>query len=342
MKDRQITAVDRDEIRTRLLATTLRMGQIDVNGKCNAKCWYCPVKYQGNPKEFAVQMPLDKLDHILGNLRASPLIPSEFRFLYSCHYNEVLLYQHFEEMLPLFRRHGFATMILSNGTPLTPQKTDLIVANKDVILGVALNIPALDRDDWSRKVGLPISMHKLLLRNLDYLHEKYPATIQINCDISPLGQMDKGMVTSKKDADAIAAAFKARYPKFRISLLERLSDRAGRLEEHAVLTRHNKAQGRVIGCAHSGAKDGGRVFGWVHINAKGDLFLCCDDYEMKYCFGNLLTESFEDAWMSDKHIEIISSAFSAICRNCQFRIEEACSHNQTLSTITPQNSNFTA
>jgi hypothetical protein len=46
--------------------------------------------------------------------------------------------------------------------------------------------------------------------------------------------------------------------------------------------------------------------------------------------------------MSDKHIEIISSAFSAICRNCQFRIEEACSHNQTLSTITPQNSNFTA
>lgn len=316
------TTVDLDEIRARLSDVSPHAGQIDVNGKCNAKCWYCPVKYQGNPEEFAVQMPPEQLDRILDNLRSSPLISSDFKFLYSCHYNEVLLYRYFEEMLPIFRRHGFATMILSNGTPLTPQKTDLIVANKDVIWGVALNIPALDRNEWSQKAGLPVSMHKSLLRNLDYLHEKYPATIQVNCDLNPQGQMEKSMGSSKEEADAIVAAFKARYPKFSVTLLERLSDRAGRLEKHTVLARHNKAQGRVVGCTHSGAEKGGRVFGWLHINARGDLFLCCDDYEMEYCFGNLLAESFEEAWMSYRHVEVIASAFSAICRNCQYRLEE--------------------
>jgi hypothetical protein len=165
-------------------------------------------------------------------------------------------------------------MILSNGTPLTPKKTDLIVANKDVIWGVTLNIPALEQDDWSRKVGLPVSMHKILLRNLDYLHEKYPATIQVNIDINKVGLMENSFINTKEEANSIVAKFKARYPNFSIKLLERLSDRAGRLEKLAVLTRHDEARERVVGCLHSGISNGGRVFCWIHINARGDLFLC--------------------------------------------------------------------
>jgi len=320
MKGDPPTANDRDEIRARLGDTPLRMGQIDLNGRCNAKCWYCPVKYQGNPAAFAVQMPPEQLEHVLRNLRSSPLISPDLRFVYSCHYNEVLLYRHFAEMIPLFRRYRFATMILSNGTPLTPEKTDLIVASPDVMWGITLNIPALDRDDWARKAGFPASMHRILLRNLDYLHDKYPATIQINCATGGQGLLDHGQGNSKEEVAAIGAAFRARYPNFRVVLQEWLSDRAGTLAKLGVLTRNQQAQRQVVGCSHS-LNEGGRLFGWFHINAKGDLFLCCDDFEMEYCFGNLLDRPFEEVWRSDGHVEAIVRAQGNICRTCEFRIE---------------------
>ncbi len=91
MKILPIIARNRDEIHKALKESPLRLGQIDVNGTCNAKCWYCPVKYEGNPADFKVQMSLEQLDHILGNLRSSPLIPPSFKFLYSSHYNETLI-----------------------------------------------------------------------------------------------------------------------------------------------------------------------------------------------------------------------------------------------------------
>lgn len=313
-------AASREEIIARLADTPLRIGQIDVNGKCNAKCWYCPVKYQGNPEEFAVQMSIGELDRVLGNLRASPLIPAAFRFLYSCHYNEVLLYKHFAELPAVFRKHGFATMILSNGTPLTPEKTDIIVANGDVIWGVTLNIPALDQDDWARKAGFPASRHRLLLRNLDYLHERYPASIQINCSTSPAGMLDNAMANTPEEAEAIAESFRSRYPKFKVGLQPWLSDRAGKLASHAVLTHDQHAVREVVGCAHS-ANDGGRVFGWVHVNARGELFLCCDDYDMEYRFGNLLEQDFAEAWCSSAHVDAIFASRQGICRTCQFRVE---------------------
>ncbi len=314
------TAADRDAIRAQLASAPPRMGQIDVNGKCNARCWYCPVKYQGNPEEFAVQMPVADVGRVLGALRNSALIPPTFRFLYSCHYNEVLLYRHFAEMIPVFRRYGFATMILSNGTPLTPEKTDLVLANPDVFWGITLNVPALERGDWAAKAGMPARMHDLLLRNLDYLHGKGRASIQINCATGGSGLLGKGIGGSKESAEAIARGFRARYPGFNVVLQEWLSDRAGKLERHGALTHRQSATRQVVGCSHS-ANDGGRIYGWVHINARGDLFLCCDDFDMAYCFGNLLEQPFEKVWMSEAHVDAIVRAQAGICRSCQFRVE---------------------
>lgn len=315
------TARNRDEILACLQNTPLRIGQIDVNGKCNAKCWYCPVRYEGNPAEFAVQMPLETLDEILGKLRSSPLIPADFRFLYTCHYNEVLLYRHFAELPGIFRKHGFATMILSNGTPLTPDKTDIILANQDVIWGLALNIPALEEGDWARKTGFPASMHRKLLRNLDYLHEHRGATIQINCATNATSVLGEGMSNTREEAEAIAAAFRQRYPAFKVSLQTWLSDRAGKLGEHGAISLQQDARRAVIGCSHS-ANEGGRVFGWLHINARGELFLCCDDYEMRYRFGDLTRQDFAEAWLAQEHIDAIEASRKGICRHCPFRIEE--------------------
>ena len=387
-------ASSREEIRERLLNTPLKIGQIDVNGKCNAKCWFCPVAYEGNPEKFAVQMPIEDLDHILGNLRTSKVLPPEFEFLYTSNYNEVLMYRHFDEMIPVFRKHGFRTLILSNGTPLTPRKTDVIKAKEDVIAGICLNIPAFEQDDWTKKVGLAASVHKQLMKNLDYLHERYAATIQINADPDQQFIMKNGFHETREDVDRIASQFRERYPNFNVYILDSLSDRAGILEKYDVLTRKSplpvfsfgtkslqestnwstwaswrlssgidpveifdvlvrngfllasirelfgerypsnrekwmsdqvlinsgEKLRNIIGCAHS-ASDGGRIYGWIHIAPTGDLFLCCDDYEMEFCFGNLLEKSFDDIWLSDEHVHAIERAHQSLCQGCNYRIE---------------------
>lgn len=323
MSEFQVQA-NRDAIREQLAAMPLRMGQIDVNGKCNAKCWYCPVKYVGNPKEFAVQMTATELDHVLGQLRNSPLVSINFKFLYSCHYNEVLLYRNFAEMIPVFRRHGFSTMILSNGTPVTPEKTDLILDNPDVFWGILLNIPALDRDEWIAKVGMSASVHQVLLRNLDYLHDKgkTKAKIQINCATGNTGLLEMSIGGNQESAEEIARSFRTRYPNFEIVVQTWLSDRAGKLEKLKVLSQNQRANTEVIGCSHS-SDEGGRVYGWVHINARGDRFLCCDDFDMDYCFGNLHRNTLVEIWLSEAHVDAIARAQAGICRSCQFRVKRS-------------------
>ena len=42
--------------------------QIDPFGYCNAKCWFCPVRYQKNPPHAAKHMSLDLLDKIFSEL----------------------------------------------------------------------------------------------------------------------------------------------------------------------------------------------------------------------------------------------------------------------------------
>ena len=42
--------------------------QLDPFGVCNAKCWFCPVKYKGNPAEGKEVMSIELLEKIIINL----------------------------------------------------------------------------------------------------------------------------------------------------------------------------------------------------------------------------------------------------------------------------------
>lgn len=311
------TSNTREDILNKLKTTKIRVGQIDTNGKCNAACWYCPVKYDGNPKEFAKQTSVEDLRTILSNLRSSTLFPKETQFLYSSHYNEILLYRHFEEMLKLFKEFNFMTMILSNGTPLTPEKIKIINNNKEVVSGICLNIPAIEKSEWARKAGFSENIHRVLLNNLDYLNKNNSGdvTIQVNCSSDVKNLRNLGMYTSPEDLANIVSAFKSKYNTFNVTTNTGLSDRAGKLGDSNAITPLVKIKKIVTGCSHSG-NNGGRVFEWIHINSLGDLFICCDDYNMKYRFGNLLDKSFDDIWLSEEHIDQILLARNEICTRC--------------------------
>ena len=96
--------------------------QIDPFGYCNAKCWFCPVKYEGNPIHTAKHMSPDLMDKILLNLykeKSNGVVSPNFNHFYTAHYNEILLYKYLDEMLYLCKCYNFKTMILSNGLKQT-------------------------------------------------------------------------------------------------------------------------------------------------------------------------------------------------------------------------------
>lgn len=294
-------------------------GQFDFNGLCNAKCWYCPVKYEGNPDEFKTNTSIDNIQLMLSNIRSSKYIRPGFDFAYTCHYNEILLHPQFEKILSSFRMHGMRTMILTNGTPLIPSKLDIILRYPDVITGICLNIPDSDVEKWAAKAGFSKSVYVTLTRNLEYLNKMYPgATIQVNT--SNHGVTSNGFIGSHEENTRITQTFNQLYPNLNVSILTWLSDRAGRLSEHKVMLDKIPKKGKVIsGCSHSDPT-GGRIYSWFHVNSKGDMFICCDDYDMKYKFGNLLEKSFDEIWESTEHAEAVLLAQSEICKSCSFAV----------------------
>lgn len=327
--------------------------QIDPFGICNAKCWFCPVKYKGNPENGKEIMSSDLFEKIIKNLieeREKPngLVGKNFNGFYTAHYNEVLLYPHFEEMLKICRKYKLVTMILSNGLPLTPNKVDILKKYEDVLSGICLNTPAFDAETWSKRSGINIKQFDRLISNITYAVEQLPNmvknkafSIQINGShelsfTDKGGWMERGpqfptdMDLSVTDGELAQQKKKAQelFPNVNIFTSPYLVDRAGLLDEVMTnkpaieknLKRNDKTK-KVVGCGN-GREVGGRPIGWLHVNSSGKAFLCCNDYDMEVQFGDFKTQQLSDFWGTSEHIKKVEESYETICRNCASAIFE--------------------
>jgi len=348
-----IEVSDFDKIKNEFNKHKISQLQLDPYGVCNAKCWYCPVKYKGNPIEGREVMSVELLEKIIKNLideREKPdgLVSKAFNGFYTAHYNEILLYPHFEELLKLCRKYKLVTMVLSNGVPLTRDRIDILKEYQDVLSGICLNTPAFDAETWSKRSGINIKQFDTLIDNITYAVEQLPNmvknkafSIQINGvhDLSfgdKGGWLDKGeqfptdIDLNVQSGELVQQEKKARelFPNVNIFTVPYLIDRAGLLDEvitnkHAIernLMKNNQNK-KVIGCGN-GREVGGRPIGWVHVNATGKAFLCCNDYDMEMQFGDFKTQELKDFWGNDSHIEKIEESYNTICRNCASAIFE--------------------
>jgi MoaA/NifB/PqqE/SkfB family radical SAM enzyme len=327
--------------------------QLDPYGVCNAKCWFCPVAYKGNPENGKGVMSVELLEKIIKNLidereKDNGLVSKSFNGLYTSHYNEILLYPHFEEFLKLCRKYKLVTMILSNGVPLTPKKIDLIKEYRDVISGICLNIPAFDAETWSKRAGINVKQFDKLIDNINYFREQLSDmvrnkvfSIQINGS-HELSFGDKGGWLEKgkkfptdidldvKNGELVQQERKARelFPDVNIFNVPYLIDRAGLLDDvmsnKPAIQKNlmkNNLNKKVIGCGN-GREVGGRPIGWIHINSAGKAFLCCNDYDMEVQFGDFKTQQLSDFWGTDEHINKIEESYNGICRSCASAIFE--------------------
>lgn len=323
-------------VESRLAKAKIQRVQLDVFGFCNAKCWYCPVKYIPQPEEGMVQMPLETVEKILSQLydertKEDSIIGDEFGLIMFNHYSEILLYKDFAGLLELMRKYrGLQTYILSNGVNLTKDKVDLIKEYKDVITHVGLNIPAFERELWSKRAGFPEKRFDDLVANLEYAQQELAylgSDLQIHVngmnDIDFTGRTTKGpkfdelgidLDTETGEWQAQIALAKNLFPGYTVNP-GHLMDRTGLLSDYIsnkeMQERRLKSR-IVVGCGNWGD----RTTEWLHINAAGDVILCCNDYNFDYKFGNINTQSIREIWGSDAHAATVERAYREICVNC--------------------------
>jgi radical SAM protein with 4Fe4S-binding SPASM domain len=334
------------DTREKIKNTKIKSLQLDPFGYCNAKCWFCPVKYQELPIEGKVTMSVENLAKILDNLieerdRPDGLVDPGFRFFYTAHYNEILLYKHFENLLELCRERNLVTMVLTNGVPLTPEKTDLINNYKDVVVGLCMNTPAFERDIWVKRTGFKPQQFDKLIDNIKYAENKLDhlkpnaISIQINGvnDQSFDGKwLQKGpeFDTLEMDLDVTTGELstqlglaKKLFPTINVFENSHLIDRAASLNH--IMTNSESIQRLVFNGKKTviGCKNGGdRTTEWLHVNAAGDAFICCNDYNYDYKFGNIIDMPLRDFWGNDEHVKVVEHSYKTMCRNCSFAVAE--------------------
>lgn len=323
-------------VEKRIAKTKIKRLQLDLFGFCNAKCWYCPVRYVPQPEEGKVQMPIEMVERIFQQFteerdREDGIVVDDFNLFMTTHYSEILLYQNFEELLKLARKYGLYTMILSNGVNLTKEKVDIIREYSDVVLQVGLNIPAFEEKLWADRTGfLPKQFYKLMDNlkyagdQLDFLGENLCIHVNgINKDefnsnfVSrgpKFGELNMNLDPKTGEHEKQYKLAKKMFPAFNVGKAT-LMDRGGMITDYIDNQKYMTEQLKekvVVGCNNWGD----RTTEWVHINSRGDLILCCNDYHFDYIFGNIGETDLRDIWGSPKHVETVERAYENICTKC--------------------------
>ncbi len=305
--------------------------QLDPNGLCNAGCWFCPVAYEANPEIGKKTMPVETIRSIIKQVKdgMGDFVSPEFNFVYTAHYNEVLIYKYFKEMLQVFREFKLGTMVLTNGIALTKEKTDLITEYSDVVWGLHFNVPSANADTWAKMTNKNPKMHERVMENIRYAIDTFPKD-RISLQINGIKESSLQHMTIMENAPDLnlddntgdtAIAHKEMvelFPEIPISINASLVDRAGYLDVRRVMKNKITSIGKVIGCNNMGS----RPETWLHINANGDVFICCNDYDFDTIFGNINEKSIKEIWESQERKNMIANSYDTLCKTCVHAIWE--------------------
>ena len=317
--------------------------QLDPNGLCNSSCWFCPVAYKPNPEFAKGNMSLEMLESILKQLKEGKgdFVHPDLRVIYTAHYNEVLLYKDFEELLKLLIKYGFKTDVLSNGIAFTKARIDLIDKYWEAVEVVNLNIPSSNAERWSQLVNKPPQMFEKIKDSIQYalnkrafLDKKVPLRICVNGiqeqDLSKNGghidllenAPELNLDPKLGDQAKTVSQFNQMFPGVD-AYAQAMVDRAGLLVDSNIVTNMVATESRlskpidqlkVIGCGY-GHNDS-RTENWLHINSNGQIFICCNDFDMKSVFGDLREKTIKEVWESPERRAMIQKSYDTMCRRC--------------------------
>lgn len=228
--------------------------EIEINRHCNYRCVYCPVSSRPKPKGF---MADDTYRLVLDRVKDYGATMVTLN-----HYSEPTLDPRLADRVETAVDHGLEVGISTNGSLLSRPLIRRLAALGRV--RVTVNLPSVEADRYRHLTGggrLP-----RVIRNLEALHAAgIPTSLSIN--------------TPREGGTAELEAVNRRFGEmFGEAVRWASDDRAGTLD--------NPDFADPI--AHTGPLNGCVVVqGQLNVSWRGELFLCCQDFDQRYVFGDL-------------------------------------------------------
>lgn len=276
----------------------LKYVSLEAHTVCNQACYFCPVSIDPRKDHF---MSMELYNNIVSQLAE---YKDSIESVFMINYNEPTVDKNFIEQVATLKNNGLIAAVNTNGTGLTPSRTDSIMDMGGVGF-LSVNLSTMDREAYKNdRQGDHI---KNVMKNLDYIKDKKIAEIM---DIAVLGKGDK---THIKDFREIAEYFADSY--FNVKFFT-VRDRAGYL---AVGRKTGNPHKKLKGCSMIGS----RPIQHLHINPKGEAFLCCEDYENTYIVGDLNKQTINDVLTGPEMMKMRKWIYGIedapedfICRDC--------------------------
>ncbi|MGB3730021.1 MAG: radical SAM/SPASM domain-containing protein [Thermodesulfobacteriota bacterium] len=276
----------------------LKIVSLEAHTVCNQACYFCPVSIDPRKDHF---MSMELYENIVSQLAE---FKDTIESVFMISYNEPTVDKNFIEQIKILRKYGLVPAVNTNGTGLTPARSDAMMEMGGIGF-LSINLSTMDRDSY--KTDRQGDHIKTVMRNLDYIKNKKVAEIM---DIAVLG---KGDEPHHKDFKEIAEYFADSYFNVKYWVVR---DRAGYLE---VGRKTNTPHKKLKGCEMIGS----RPLQHLHINPKGECFLCCEDYENTYIVGDLNKETVNEVLAGPEMMKmrrwiygIEEAPDDFICRHC--------------------------
>lgn len=288
-----------DDIHRRYL---IKYVSIEALSVCNHGCYYCPVSVA--PKKVE-KMPTALFERVMGEIAA---LDHPVEGVSMNHYNEPTVDSRYIDQVRCIKDAGLRPATLSNGSGLTPNRVDALLEMGGLHY-LSVNISSLDRECYKKQRGtdhLP-----LVLKNLDYMATRPVAETMV---LVVLGTGDQA---HHNEYELITERFAD--TRFDVQFFE-VNDRAGFLDLGL------KAEGddsRLGGCEQMGS----RPINHIHISARGQLILCCQDYNERWEVGDLNTQSLTEILSGDEFARVRRWTYGLeeaprdfICRTCNYSL----------------------
>jgi len=280
----------------------LKYVSLEAHTVCNQGCYFCPVSVAPRESHF---MPTEQYEDIVRQLSA---FKSTIEAVFMISYNEPTVDKRFVDQVRTIREAGLPPAVLTNGTGLTPDRVDAIVAMGGLRF-LSINLSTLDRDRY--RLDRQGDHLKRVLANLEHAKD---APLAEQMDMVVLGTGDE---VHQQDFAAIRDRFAG--SRFNVKSFV-VNDRAGYLQI-GLKARHGSR--KLCGCDHVGS----RPLQHLHINPHGLCILCCQDYDETSVVGDLNRNSVlevltgpEMARARRQVYGLEESSPSFICHNCKFAL----------------------
>ncbi len=287
--------IDYEGSKWRINVEDIEIVAIEVSSVCNWACEYCPNKYVNKAKNSIMDM--DLFEKIIDIVSKNNIKNVTFNA-----YNEPSCEPYFEERINLIKKYKLNLLLFTNGSGLN---LDRLAKMKElgIIKQITFNFPTIIKSDFVRITGYT-DYDKIVLN----IQEALKLGLSVNISVQG----------SRKDVIVNAVAIREKFKEFgQFEIVGNTTDRAGKLENKYNKKIYIKEKKLFGGC--------NSVLRYLNVDILGNLFICCNDYDKRYIWGNILNGELKEIINSPQIIDIRKKIFgykeadkNFICRKCNY------------------------